>query len=318
MLVNRHHPLSFTLMLGVGLLSGCAEEPVEEAPQTMFPGEPRVLLSVGGFLDYCVNECCNVPEDGTIDVYVDVENWLLAPHEECGDEPQCGPVLLTPPDLDIDLVYEFAIETVEPVVTLDVLDIVAEKDPTLASWDSEWWIEGHFVPRPELDTPRYLADTLIVLMRDEAARRAYDAFLCHDIPDHFHAYADLAPTTAPGTYELRATLDDVEVTCTFEVAASEAGEAEIQPVLDGSCAPEGLATLSREELVETPDYSGRKGRVSLAPNQPVERLSLEISRDGEILVEGSHEPGGELVAPDDEANCSLVLCQHAPAFGLAL
>lgn len=316
MLANRQNHRLYTLMLGVGLLSGCAEEPVEPAPETMFPGAPKMLLQTSLFQEDCLNVCCREPEDGIAELRVYVENWLLAPHEECGDEPQCGPVLLTPPDFGIDLVYDFTIETVESTVTLDVLDIMAENGASLESWEREWWIEAHFVPRPDIDTPPLAATTLILRMDDEQARREHDAASCRFDPEHFYAYADLGPTTAPGTYVMRADLDDVEVACTFEVGADENGEVGVVPTT-GVCAPEGLVTFSRAAKVETPDGTGHPARAIITPSAPVELIKLEVSRDGAILVEGSHEPGGDATIPEDD-QCTLVPCLRAEPWGLTL
>jgi hypothetical protein len=41
-----------------------------------------------------------------------------------------------------------------------------------------------------------------------------------------------------------------------------------------------------------------------APREPVERVSLEVSRGEEILATGSHEPTGELAFPVGE-ECSF-------------
>jgi hypothetical protein len=267
----------------------------------MFPGPPDVYLGLEDLvpdllLRECAAECCGIPEDGVVVIEVDVDNWLLAPHEECGDEPQCGPVVVR---TSSGFGYEFEIETVETTVTINVLDLAAEQGSPSEPWLYEWIFAAHTVPRPGSD---HLIDVEVYrfLMFDEPAQRDEDVFLCRGEEGRFHVYADISPTTPPGTYVMRAGLDDVEVACTFGVSSGEDGLAKIDIPSD-ACAPAGLVAFSHVEIAEGPDAPAGYRRAQLEPREPVER----------------HEPTSELTFPAGE-ECTLIPCQIAPAWGLTL
>ncbi len=317
MLANRQDHLLFTLMLGVGLLSGCEDEPA--GPETMFPDGPSLSVTAeqedGAWSEDCVTECCDFPDEGTVVLRIDITNWLLAPHEECGNELQCGPVLLY---LDDVHGRDFEIETVEPTVVVNVRDIAAKQDPGLDPLDPfayNWYFFALPVPREPVDYPNGFASVTLEL-RDEAARRERDFRLCNSEDDRFTAVAEFGPATAPGTYVMRAELDDVEVVCEIEVLTNEGGLAELGLYYD-PCSPAGVVSMDREYVEESPDAPAGYRRAVLAPREAVERASLEVSRDGEILAEGSLEVAGELTAPAGE-ECTIVPCQIAESLRLAL
>jgi hypothetical protein len=317
MLANRQNHLLFTLMLGVGLLSGCEEEPAEL--ETMFPDGPYLYVSIeqeaGAPEEECVTQCCDVPDDGKVVLDVEVTNWILAPHEECGGEPQCGPVVLY---LDDSSGRTFEIETVEPTVILDVREISAGQDPVLDTSNPfawEWQVFSRVVPREPVDYPLGFESTIIDL-RDETGLRARDHFLCNAEDDRFTVVAEISPTTAPGTYVARASFDDVEVACELEVFTNEEGRSEITLFAD-PCTPVDVARVFVERVSETPEAPAGMRKLTFSPREAVERASLEISLDGEILAEGSMDVAGELIYPAGE-ECTIVPCQIAESLRLAL
>jgi hypothetical protein len=93
MLANRPNHLWFTLMLGVGLLSGCEEEPAEL--ETMFPDQPYLYVTIeqedGAASEECVNQCCGFPDDGIVVFHVELTNWVLAPHEDVATSRSADP-----------------------------------------------------------------------------------------------------------------------------------------------------------------------------------------------------------------------------------
>lgn len=313
---NCQNLSSFAFLLVAGLVSGCGDEPPPELV-TMFPGEPHVALAFeqqpGALERACVAECCGIPEDGIVVFYVGVENWLLAPHEECGDEPQCGPVRIrTPPEYGIGL----EVETVEDTVAVNVLELVAEQGSSLETWPTEWIVIAEAVPRPEIED-LYALDVINLALYDEAGQRGRDFWWCNGEEGRFHVYVDLGPDTEPGSYVMRASLDDVEVTCALEVLTREDGDVEFAIPPDDACAPVGLLAPSVVEIADSPEAPAGHRRVRLDPRDPVERVSVEITRAGEILVTGSHEPANELAYPRGE-ECTIVPCQISPAFGVTL
>jgi hypothetical protein len=318
MLANRHDHLLFTLMLGVGLLSGCEQEPAEI--ETMFPDGPYLHVSFeqeeGAPEEECVTQCCDVPEDGKVVLDIEVTNWILAPHEECGDEPQCGPVVIT---LDDTYGRNFDIETVEPTVTLDARELAAGQDPMRDpnnpfAWD--WHVFSRVVPREPVDYP--LGTGWITIdLRDETGRIARDHLLCNRDDDRFTVFAEFGPTTAPGTYVARVGLDDVEVVCELEVFTNAEGLAELTWFVD-PCTPADVVRFDVERVEETAEAPAGQRKLTFLPRGPVERASLAISRDGEILVEGSiDDVAGELTSPAGAA-CTIVPCQIAESLGLTL
>jgi hypothetical protein len=317
MLANRQNHLLFTLMLGVGLLSGCEEEPAEL--ETMFPDLPSLDVIIeqedGAPLEECVNQCCGFPDDGIVVLHLELTNWVLAPHEECGNEPQCGPVVIFNDDA---YGRDFEIETVEPTVAINVRDIAAGQDPSYEPVDLDgwrWYAFAHVVPRQAIDYPDGSRSVTLDL-RDDAGLRERDQRLCNREDDRFTAYAEFGPATAPGTYVMRANFDDVEVVCEVEVFTNEDGLAEVDEFYD-PCTPAGVVSFGRGEVAETPDAPAGTRRAVLSPREAVERASLEVSRDGEILAEGSLEVAGELTSPAGE-ECTIVPCQIAESLRLAL
>lgn len=311
MFTNHQNRVPFASLLVVGLLSGCGQDTPPE-PETSFPDKPNVFLAVqvapGVAPPGCVAACCGVPDEVVV-VDVAVDNWLLAPHDECGDEPQCGPVVIR---TQADAKEVLEVETTEPTFTIDVLELAGSVEPS----PENWTIVAQAVPRPAFDFPDAL-DASGFTTLDEAAQREREAGLCSQQDGRFYIHADIAPTTAPGTYVMRADLDDVEVACTFEVSTGEDGEAEIGIPRDDACAPAGLVAFASTEIVDSPDGSNPRRRAKITPREPVERVSLEVSRGGEILVTDSFEPAGELTFPLGE-ECSFVPCQIAAAWGLTL
>lgn len=318
MLTRRQNHLPFTFVLVVGLMSGCGEDAPPGEPETMFPGPPDVYLGVDSVPDVllreCAAACCAIPEDGVVVLDVSVSNWLLAPRDECGDEPQCGPVMVRA-GWGSD---ELEVETVEDTLTINVLELVAEQGSASEPWPSEWIFVANTLPRrdPAFD---HLIDVAVyrLQMFDEVSQREEDVSLCGREEGRFHVYADISTTTAPGTYVMRAGLDDTEVACTFEVSTGEDGLTAIEIPAGDTCAPAGLVAFSSDEIAESPDAPAGYRRAKLEPREPVERVSLEVSRAGEVLATGSHEPTSELTFPAGE-ECTLIPCQIAPAWGVTL
>jgi hypothetical protein len=213
---------------------------------------------------------------------------------------------------------DFEIETVEPTVAINVRDIAAGQDPSYEPVDLDdwtWHVLAHLVPRQPIDYPNGFSFVPIDL-RDEAGLRERDYRLCNREDGRFTAYAEFGPTTAPGTYVMRADFDDVEVVCELEVFTNEDGLAEVSWFID-PCSPAGVVRLNRAEVAESPDAPEGYRRAVLSPKEAVERASLEISRDGEIVAEGSLEVAGEFSTPAGE-ECTIVPCQIAESLRLAL
>ena len=317
MLANRHDHLWFTLTLGVGLLSGCEEEPAELT--TMFPDGPYLYATAeqedGAWSEDCVTECCDFPDDGIAVLHLDLANWVLAPVEECGNELQCGPVVISVFDA---YGRDFEIETVEPTVAIDVQAIAATQDGPLDPLDPsayQWQFFTQVVPREPINYPLGFSSVTLE-MRDEEAMRERDHRLCNSEDGRFTAYAEFGPTTAPGTYVMRANFDDVEVVCEVEVVTNEDGLPEVSWFID-PCSPADVASLDVDDLAESPDAPASRRKVMLSPREAVERASLEVSRDGEILAEGSLEVAGKLTTPAGE-ECTIVPCQIAESLGVTL
>jgi hypothetical protein len=312
MFTSHLNRLPFAFLLVVGLLSGCAED-VPPEPRSSFPVEPDVYVAVRkpdvNASPGCVVACCGIPDEVLV-VDVLVDNWLLVPHDECGDEPQCGPLEI---ELEAGVEKKIEFETFEETFTIDVQEIAG----SLESWPQSWVIVAKAVPPPGVDFFPTGLDVDLFNSLDEAQQREREVGLCHLEEDSFFIHTDIAPTTAPGTYVMRANLDDVEVACTFEVITGEDGQSAIELPADDDCAPAGLVNFYYDEVIDSPDGSNPRRRAKIKPRKPVASVSLEVSRGGEILATGSHQPTGEITYPVGE-ECSFTPCLTAPAWGLTL